>query len=237
MRRWSVVKANTTVFALLMMASTIAIAPGCDDAEGKPKTASQPVDVPIAPEHLVEEGSKIFATNCIGCHGPAGEGRVGMGPRLASESFLAAASDEMLLTTISKGRMGTTMAAWGSMLPASQVQALAAYVRSLTPHQPATLDESPLRGEIAAGEDLFKSICAACHGRNGGGYMEASSGTGIGRKVFLDTVSDGFLRYIIKNGKTQTPMKSFREDEPMAVANLTDDQIEDVIAFMRSNAW
>jgi len=117
------------------------------------------------------------------------------------------------------------------------VQALAAYLRTMAPHERATLDESPIEGDVAAGEEVFTTICGTCHGRNGGGYMESSSGTGIGRKVFLDEVSNGYLRYIIKNGKSQTQMKSFREGAPAAVANLTDKQIEDVIAYMRANAW
>ena len=207
---------------------------GCDEpTEADPK----PVDTPIPPEKLVEEGAKLYAVNCIGCHGAEGEGRVGMGPRLASESFLAAASDDMIHATIAKGRVGTTMAAWGNMLPPTQVDALTAYVRSMVPHEAAVLDESPLKGDIAGGEQVFSTICSMCHGRNGGGYVESSSGTGIGRQVFLDEVSNGYLRYIIKNGKTQTQMKSFREGAPAAVANLTDQQIEDVIAYMRENAW
>ena len=218
---------SAVLFSTLLLAA-------CDEEEVVPEPAAEVV---IPPDQLVEEGQKLYAVNCIGCHGTEGEGRVGMGPRLASESFLAAASDEMLLATISKGRPGSTMAAWGNMLGASQVDALVAYVRSMVPHEPATLDEAPLAGDITAGEEVFSTICAMCHGRNGGGYMESSSGTGIGRKVFIDEVSNGYLRYIIKNGKTQTKMKSFREDAPTAVANLTDKQIEDVIAYMRENAW
>ena len=222
---------SAIVFNALLLGSLAA----CDEP---PETIDQPAaDAPIPPEMLVEEGGKLYATNCVGCHGPEGKGRGGMGPRLASESFLAAASDEMLTNTISKGRMGTTMAAWGNMLPPSQIEALTAYVRSMTPHERVELDESPIDGDLAAGEEVFKTICAMCHGRNGGGYMESSSGTGIGRKVFLEEVSNGYLRYIIKNGKSQTKMKSFREGAPAAVANLTDKQIEDVIAYMRENAW
>lgn len=222
---------SALVFSVLLFGGVTA----CDDeVEGEPPPAAEEV---ISPEKLVEEGQKLFAVNCVGCHGPEGEGRVGMGPRLASESFLAAASDEMLQATISKGRPGSTMAAWGNMLPATQVDALVAYVRSLVPHERVELDEGPLEGDLAAGEEVFQTICAMCHGRNGGGYMESSSGTGIGRKVFLDDVTNGYLRYIIKNGKTQTKMKSFRKDAPTAVANLTDKQIEDVIAYMRENAW
>jgi len=222
---------------LLFASTLLALATACDNNEQATTTSSAPADTPIPPEKLVEEGGKLYATNCVGCHGTEGEGRVGMGPRLASESFLAAANDEMLHASISKGRLGTTMAAWGNMLPPSQVDALVAYVRSMVPHEMAKLDESPVEGELAAGEQIFRTICATCHGRSGGGYMESSSGTGIGRKVFLDEVSNGYLRYIIKNGKSQTSMKSFREDAPAAVVNLSDQQIEDVIAYMRENAW
>lgn len=219
--------------ALVLVASNV----GCRGEAEVENTASAQQDTPIPPEKLVEEGAKTFAANCTGCHGKQAEGRVGMGPGLASETFLAAASDEMLIATINKGRPGTTMAPWGSMLPPSQVEALAAYIRSLVPHERAELDESPLHGDVSAGEEVFRTICGTCHGRNGGGYMESSSGTGIGRKVFLDEVSNGYLRYIIKNGKTGTQMKSFREGAPAAVANLSDQQIEDVIAYIRASAW
>jgi hypothetical protein len=67
--------------------------------------------------------------------------------------------------------------------------------------------------------------------------MESANGTGIGRKSFLNSVSNGFIRYLTNHGKSHTPMRPFAYDSKVAVANLTGQQIEDVIAFLRSSAW
>ena len=160
-----------------------------------------------------------------------------MAPSLVSKSFLEAASDEMLVKTISAGRKGTTMIAWNEDLEPKQIEAVVAYLRSLNPTEPATLNESPLNGDAVRGEAIFTSVCANCHGRSGAGYQESGSGTGIGRKVFLDVVSNGYLRYITKNGKDGTAMKAFDEKSRTAVANLTDQEIEDTIVYLRTNAW
>ena len=50
-------------------------------------------------------------------------------------------------------------------------------------------------------------------------------------------VSDGYLRYMIKNGKTGTQMKPFSSKSELSIANLTDLQVEDVIAYLRTNVW
>ena len=112
-----------------------------------------------------------------------------------------------------------------------------AFLRSLNETDPAPLDESPNRGDATKGATLFREICSACHGRTGAGYQETANGTGIGRKAFLDEASDGFLRYIIRHGKSDTAMRGFATGDPIAVANLTDDDIENVIAYLRANAW
>jgi mono/diheme cytochrome c family protein len=184
----------------------------------------------------VARGEELFAT-CAGCHGQGGSGITGTGPRLNSESFLAAASDEMLLRTISQGRSGTTMIPWGQSLSDEDIRSLVAYIRSWGPVEPAELDQSPLDGDEDTGGALFREICAACHGRSGAGYQETANGTGIGRAAFLSQVSNGYLRYIIKHGKTNTQMKSFEEGSKVAVANLSDQQIDDVITYLRKNAW
>jgi mono/diheme cytochrome c family protein len=181
-------------------------------------------------------GQQTFAM-CGSCHGPDGRGRVGMGPSLVSSSFLAAASDDLLTRTITKGRAGTAMIPWGAVLNDEQVASVVVYLRSLEPAPAAELDESKLRGVADDGRVTFESICVACHGRAGGGYLESANGTGIGRKAFLSEVSNGYLRYVIANGKTGTPMRPFSANSAVAVANLTSQQIEDVIAFLRSQAW
>jgi mono/diheme cytochrome c family protein len=181
-------------------------------------------------------GQQTFAI-CSSCHGASGEGRVGIGPSLVSSSFLAAASDDLLTRTIRKGRAGTTMIAWDGVLNDEQIASVVVYLRSLDPVPAAELDESKLRGVADDGRVTFETICVACHGRSGGGYIESANGTGIGRKAFLSEVSDGYLRYVIENGKSGTSMRPFAADSAVAVANLTTQQIDDVIAFLRSQAW
>ncbi len=80
-------------------------------------------------------------------------------------------------------------------------------------------------------------MCSGCHGRSGAGYQETANGTGIGRKAFLDAASNGFIRYIVSYGKSQTKMRGFASKNITAVANLSDQEIEDTIAYLRANAW
>jgi mono/diheme cytochrome c family protein len=185
---------------------------------------------------MIEEGKTLFAT-CAGCHGQNGGGVLGTGPSLNSKTFLAAASDDYLVRTIEKGRAGTTMVPWGGQLSRDQIYAVIAYIRSWQDVEAATLDEKDVKGNETSGEKLFRDVCSGCHGRSGAGYQETSNGTGIGRAGFLSQVSNGYLRYIIKNGKSQTKMRPFKEGSKVAVANLTDEQIEDVIFYLRRTGW
>ncbi len=184
----------------------------------------------------IELGKATFGL-CMGCHGEDAAGRVGIGPRIASKSYLAAASDDFLARTIRNGRSGTTMIPWEKVLNGQQVEAVIAYLRSLDPVEPAVLDESELKGVAENGERIFRAVCSGCHGRSGAGYQETANGTGIGRKAFLDSASNGFIRYIVSYGKSQTKMRGFASKNITAVANLSNREIEDTIAYLRANAW
>lgn len=186
-------------------------------------------------DQKVAEGKALFAT-CAGCHGQEGVGMVGQGPRLNSATFLAAASDHFLKTTITNGRAGTTMVPWGASLKPEQIESVIAYIRSLNPVEPAQLNQEPLVADVEHGQELFKSICSACHGRTGAGYMETANGTGIGRKAFLDSVSNGYLRELVQKGKSQTQMRPF-SGAKVSVAKLSPKEIDDVIGYLRTQAW
>ncbi len=184
----------------------------------------------------IELGKATFGL-CMGCHGEDAAGRVGIGPRIASKTYLAAASDDFLAGTIKKGRSPTTMIPWEKILNDQQVEAVIAYLRSLEPVEPAVLDESELKGVAENGERIFRAVCSGCHGRSGAGYQETANGTGIGRKGFLDSASNGFIRYIVSYGKSQTKMRGFAAKNITAVANLSKQEIDDTIAYLRANAW
>ena len=227
-------------YAILIAWSSVLIL-ALDGSSAKPGDAADPAGdsdarwVESSPR-AIELGKATFAT-CMGCHGPDAAGRIGIGPRIASKSYLAAASDDFLVRTIKQGRMGTTMVPWGAVLGDEQIEALVAYLRSLSPVAPATLNETQLVGDSGNGEIIFRNICSGCHGRSGAGYQETANGTGIGRKAFLDSASNGFIRFIVGQGKTQTKMRGFAADNITAVANLSDQEIDDTIAYLRANAW
>jgi mono/diheme cytochrome c family protein len=231
-------------FAALLCAALLVGTVGCK--EDAPKTDETPTDADTAPAkkmrwvestpELVAKGKTTYGA-CMGCHGDMAEGRIGIGPRLKSETFLAAASDDFLINNIKEGRAGTTMVGWKTTFDDTQVQSLVAYLRSLEPTPAAELDEAPLKGDAVKGAELFRNVCSGCHGRNGGGYQETSNGTGIGRSVFLDKATNGFMRHIIKAGKSHTKMRGFGDKDPMAVANLSDADVENIIAHLRKNAW
>lgn len=208
------------------------------EAESKASTADRPENtrwVETSPRK-VELGKATFGM-CMGCHGQDARGRVGIGPLLASKSYLAAASDDFLAQTIKKGRSTTTMVPWENVLNDQQIEAIIAYLRSLAPVEPAALNESKLEGDSGRGEEIFRKVCSGCHGRSGAGYQETANGTGIGRRAFLDSASNGFVRYIVSHGKSQTKMRGFGAKNITAIANLTDQEIDDTITYLRANAW
>jgi cbb3-type cytochrome c oxidase subunit III len=223
---------ETTMRRLLSIALFVAAAAS---ATALAEDLHRPDQAPGTPEQ-VEQGKALFAM-CAGCHGAEGEGKIGVGPRLNSANYLAAAPNDFFAQTIVKGRAGTNMVAFGAGMPQENVDALVSYIRSWQTKPGAALDDSPLKGDAATGEKLFGDICETCHGGAGAGYSEAGSGTGIGRKDFLDVASDGFLREVIRNGKDNTAMRSFDKNSPVTVADLTDEEIDSIIQYLRASAW
>ncbi len=216
-------------FSLLLIAAAFAVPPviaaEIHRADQAPGAAEE-----------VELGKQLYAM-CAGCHGPDGEGQVGIAPAFNSQNYLAAASNDFFKETLVKGRAGTNMVAFGAGMPDENVDALVSYIRSLQTVPGIELDESPLKGDVETGEEYYRAICATCHGRSGAGYSELSSGTGIGRVDFLNVASDGFIRATVKHGKDNTQMRSFSTGSPVAVADLTDEQIDSIIQYLRANAW
>ncbi len=81
----------------------------------------------------IEAGKKIFATNCVACHGPQGKGVAAMGaPNLTNPAaFIYGTSFTQLQQTIRYGRQGV-MPSQEAFLGNDKVHLLAAYVYSLS---------------------------------------------------------------------------------------------------------
>jgi cytochrome c oxidase cbb3-type subunit 3 len=76
-------------------------------------------------------GRKIFADNCVSCHGDAGKGNQEVGaPNLTDKIWLYGSDEATIIETITNGRTGV-MPAWTGRLDPSTIKAMAVYVHSL----------------------------------------------------------------------------------------------------------
>jgi cytochrome c oxidase cbb3-type subunit III len=79
----------------------------------------------------VSAGAKIFAENCVACHGDQGQGTRQMGaPRLASHVHLYGDAKETILRQVSLPRQGV-MPNWGARLDPATIKSVTLYVHSL----------------------------------------------------------------------------------------------------------
>lgn len=92
----------------------------------------------------LKNGKALYAKNCASCHGDKGEGGTGTGvtfsrprnlpiiaPSLSNPGFLKSASDQMIETTLIKGRKGTPMVSFLKRgLTRKDIKDIVVYVRS-----------------------------------------------------------------------------------------------------------
>ncbi|WP_407297181.1 cytochrome-c oxidase, cbb3-type subunit III [Stutzerimonas zhaodongensis] len=89
-------------------------------------------DIPEGIASDIEQGQKIFAANCVACHGPEGKGTQAMGaPNLTDNVWLYGSSFAQIQQTLRYGRNGR-MPAQEHILGNDKVHLLAAYVYSLS---------------------------------------------------------------------------------------------------------
>ncbi len=189
-----------------------------------------------ADEKTIKQGENLYAQNCVFCHQADAIGKPGFAPSLSNPEFLSLASDKFILGTIRDGRPGTGMPPFAH-IGRDQGRAILAYLRSFSelPSRVAEVDAQPAAiGDSGFGEKLFDNICATCHGPKGDGYVAGGTGTAIGKIGTLSKVSDGFLRTTIKEGRSNTRMRGFAG--PEGLANLNDQEIDDIIAYLRTLA-
>ncbi|WP_375412402.1 cytochrome-c oxidase, cbb3-type subunit III [uncultured Bradyrhizobium sp.] len=87
--------------------------------------------LPTSPGYDAAAGRKIFADNCVSCHGEAGNGNLELGaPDLTDRIWLYGSDEATVVETITNGRAGV-MPAWVGRLDPSTIKALAVYVHSL----------------------------------------------------------------------------------------------------------
>jgi len=90
-------------------------------------------------------GKSVYTANCVGCHGAAGEGKVG--PNLTDDYWKYVNSVEDIATVIAVGAGNGAMPAWQNRLShPNQIVLTAAYV--------ASLRDNPVEGKAAEGREI-----------------------------------------------------------------------------------
>jgi mono/diheme cytochrome c family protein len=160
-----------------------------------------PGDVPLRPSQ-VKSFAPLFEQHCAGCHGR--QGKNGAAPPLNDRLFLGVITDDQLKETISSGRPGTLMPAFGQEqggpLTAEQIQVLVQGVRRWGRPNPDLKDYAAAlaekaEGDAAAGARVYERACAACHGRDGRGPLPLND------RAFLALMSNQALRRIAFTGR------------------------------------
>lgn len=190
----------------------------------------------VGQTETIKEGEALFNQNCAVCHQPDAIGKPGFAPSLTNPELLSIATDKFFLTTIRDGRQGTGMPPFAH-LGRDKVKAIVSYLRSfakMSDRSQKVSEQHDAHGDPRLGKQWFDGICATCHGFAGDGYLAGGTGTAIGKNGFLTKVSDGFIRTTIKEGRSNTRMRGFQGSN--GLANLSDQEIDDIIVYLRSLA-
>jgi cytochrome c oxidase cbb3-type subunit III len=78
---------------------------------------------------LVASGKQAFMTNCVACHGPNAEGKIG--PNLTDSNWLHGGAAAQIFGTIRDGVPAKGMPGWGPILGQDAIKSIAAYVLTL----------------------------------------------------------------------------------------------------------
>ena len=95
------------------------------------KTAKNNVDenTIVFDASYVADGQKIFAENCVACHGAKGEG--GVGPNLTDDYWLHGGKINDVFKTVKYGWPANGMKSWQTDFSAMQIAQVVCYVKSL----------------------------------------------------------------------------------------------------------
>ena len=134
----------------------------------------------------ITHGSQIYDANCAVCHGPTGQGRVGVN---LSQDWPAIDPTAFTRAVIEQGVTGTAMPGWsqqyGGPLSDQDIEDVVAFVVSLSggrSEMAPTATPLPVTpvptvagatGDPSLGLVLFKENCAMCHGEGGQGVSGA----------------------------------------------------------------
>lgn len=143
---------------------------------------------PTAPTVAVSgggSGAADFAAHCAACHGASGGG--GVGPSLIG--IASRRSLESTVAFIENPSGGIMPKLYPSQLTATQVQAIATYVRTFGSAGAAPAAAPGAPSGSGGGDQVFAAHCATCHGANGEGGVGPNLHGIATRKTLAQTVA------------------------------------------------
>ena len=205
---------------------------GCSSPPGQPRQDSEI----LAPSQVLEFGP-LYAQNCAACHGAEGKGGAAMA--LADPVYLAIIDEAAMRRVIAGGVPGTPMSAFaqsaGGMLTDKQVDIITQQIRSRW-SRPGILEganppsyAAKSRGDVQAGEAVYKTYCESCHGAAGQGTPKGSA---ISNGSFLALISDQGLRTTVIVGRPELRAPDWRGNVPGKP--MSDQEVTDVVAWLTS---
>ncbi len=183
--------------------------------------------VALAQSADLEQGKRLYESQCGSCHGPLGNG--GKGANLAQPRLRYASDNQALLNIIRRGIPGTEMP--GSALGPKQVSSIAAYVKTL-----GRIEPEAIPGDAARGKEVYTAFeCELCHTVGGYGGVVGPDLDDIGarrsaahlREALIDpeaSLPTGFLqvRVITTDGRTLTGVRINEDGFSIQFRDLSD---------------
>jgi mono/diheme cytochrome c family protein len=181
-----------------------------------------------------EVGRTLFVQNCVSCHGDFGEG--GPNPSMAGDviapistsEYLSTRDDSTLRAIISQGQPNFGMSPFGlangGPLDESEIDALVSYIRSWENDPPVEVPPEVSAQTVSlSGAEVYKTLCAQCHGEN----AEGGFGPSLRSPEFREGNTQEDIFNTINLGHEATAMIAWGEI-------LTADQINQVVEFILS---
>ncbi|MCB1730532.1 MAG: cytochrome-c oxidase, cbb3-type subunit III [Halieaceae bacterium] len=173
-----------------------------------------PVEEIAADPAVRKMGMRMFANNCAQCHGADAKGAYGF-PNLTDGDWIYGYTPDVIKTTIMEGRQAV-MPPWGAVIGDKGVTDVTQYLLRIN-------NRSADEAQADAGETVFKTYCAACHGADGGGN-QAMGVPNLSNGVWLYGGSEEQIAHSIRAGRNGV-MPAFKD-------TLGEDKIHILTAYI-----
>src|SRR5262245_54358527 len=135
----------------------------------------------------IESGAKLYAAQCVTCHGPGGDAIAGVD--LSANRFRTVSTDQDLMQVVTMGIPQSGMPA--QTFKSNELVSLVAYIRNM---RNFASDPGPV-GDAARGKAIFegKGDCRSCHRVGGQGGRSAPDLSSVGTQRPADLIRNALV--------------------------------------------